>query len=115
MPGKPLAERITRPRSYSPDRERGLDRYVPGRRDSRSPRPARRNPRNGGGRRPGARREAEGQQDPPSRARDGRPKKTQEELDAEMAEYFTGGSAPAAPAEDTAAAGQGGDDVDMIE
>ncbi|KAI1386570.1 RNA-binding domain-containing protein [Hypoxylon trugodes] len=119
MPGRPLAERITRPRSLSPrrdmDRDRGIDRYVPGTRSrSRSPRPRRR-----GGRRPGARRERDRDDNTPNTngrdkvGRDGRPKKTQEELDAEMADYFNpsggndvGEASVSAPA---------GDDVDMIE
>ncbi|KAI0899892.1 RNA-binding domain-containing protein [Annulohypoxylon nitens] len=123
MPGRPLAERITRPRSMSPrrnsDRDRGVDRYVPGR-GSRSRSPPRRRGGGGGGgggRRPGARREG-GTSTPNGRertGRDGRPKKTQEELDAEMADYFnpSGGNdaAPAAQASTDAPAG----DVDMIE
>lgn len=64
------------------------------------------------GRRPGARngersgRGARGNRGEP-RAKDGRPKKTQEELDAEMEDYWKGDSngAIAAPV----------DDVDMIE
>ncbi|KAI0889127.1 RNA-binding domain-containing protein [Annulohypoxylon maeteangense] len=127
MPGRPLAERITRPRSLSPrrnsDRDRGVDRYVPGRVSrSRSPLPRRRGNGggggNGGGRRPGARREA-GTSTPNGRertGRDGRPKKTQEELDAEMADYFNpSGSNDAAPAAQTSANAPVGDDVDMIE
>jgi THO complex subunit 4 len=43
--------------------------------------------------------------------RDSRPKKTQEELDAEMADYFGGAKAGAAHGDAQAA----GDDVDMIE
>ncbi|KAK6957602.1 hypothetical protein Daesc_000389 [Daldinia eschscholtzii] len=127
MPGRSLAERITRPRSLSPrrypERERGVDRYVPGGGSrSRSPLPRRR-----GGRRPGARRDGregregrEGGGTPNGRervGRDGRPKKTQEELDAEMADYFNPGSNnEAAPAtETTSASAPAGDDVDMIE
>ncbi|KAI1470263.1 RNA-binding domain-containing protein [Daldinia caldariorum] len=123
MPGRSLAERITRPRSLSPrrysERDRGVDRYVPGGGSrSRSP------PRRRGGRRPGARHEGrdgregregrEGGGTPNGRervGRNGRPKKTQEELDAEMADYFNpGGNNEAAPAAERA-----GDDVDMIE
>ncbi|KAI0161124.1 RNA-binding domain-containing protein [Hypoxylon sp. FL1284] len=118
MPGRPLAERITRPRSWSPrrtsDRDRNIDRYVPGSSGARSRSP----PRRRGGRRPGARREARetregGDSTPNGRertGRDGRPKKTQEELDAEMADYFN----PSA----TNGAAQGaepGDEMDMIE
>ncbi|KAI2607564.1 RNA-binding domain-containing protein [Hypoxylon fragiforme] len=129
MPGRSLAERITRPRSLSPrrsDRDRGVDRYVPGRGSrSRSPLPRRRGAGGGGGggggynssggggrgRRPGARREGASAPNGRERSgREGRAKKTQEELDAEMADYFNPGgnetAAPAAPA---------GDDVDMIE
>lgn len=146
MPGRSLADRITRPRSLSPpplrytDNDR-VDRYVPGR-GSRSPLPRRRGgggggggSDRGGGRRPGARREATRQQGQEtaaggqSRGRDGRPRKTAEELDAEMADYFQpnaggGGSGTAAPVaagttEASSAGGggqvEGGDDVDMIE
>ncbi|KAI1416797.1 RNA-binding domain-containing protein [Hypoxylon sp. FL1857] len=119
MPGQSLAERITRPRSLSPrrnsDRNR-VDSYVPGRGGrSRSPLPRQR-----GGRRPGARRER-GAGTPTERervGRDGRPKKTQEELDAEMADYFNaGGSNGAAPGPEAGAstAAQAIDDMDMIE
>jgi THO complex subunit 4 len=132
MPGRPLADRITVPsgrsRSLSPnyyaDDDR-VDRYVPsgpGRR-SRSPLPPRR-----GGRRPGQRREGaqRGGRDAPrgdngggGGGRDGRrPKKTQEELDAEMQDYFgpPGTAAAAAPAAaDTTANEAQGDDMDMIE
>ncbi|XXG98348.1 diacylglycerol O-acyltransferase 1 [Hypoxylon texense] len=132
MPGRPLAERITRRRSFSPrrpsnrDRDRDVDRYVPGGGNrSRSPLPRR---RGGGGRRPGARREGrEGREGRDGRetdgntpngrertGRDGRPKKTQEELDAEMADYFNpGASNEAGPVAETTA--QAGDDMDMIE
>lgn len=129
MPGRPLAERITRPRSLSPN-NRGVDRYVPNSsRRSHSPRPRRR-----GGRRTGARRENNGGGDAGGRenggrnvGRDGRPKKTQEELDAEMEDYFekSGGNAAtdAAAAARTNAANEAQtgapapavDDVDMIE
>ncbi|RYO76538.1 hypothetical protein DL766_002591 [Monosporascus sp. MC13-8B] len=117
MPGRPLAERITRPRSLSPrrsDNDRGVDRYVPGR-GSRSPLPRRRGG-GGGGRRPGAKREAGSDTGPP-RGRDGRPRKTAEELDAEMADYFNPSAGTAdAPAEAAGTSnGQAGDDVDMIE
>ncbi|KAH7031583.1 uncharacterized protein B0I36DRAFT_324233 [Microdochium trichocladiopsis] len=122
MPGKPLSERISRPRSLSPGRD--VDRYVPGEgggrrsRDSRSPLPRR---KERGGRRPGARREggngASGQDREPRKG-GARPKKTQEELDEEMANYFSGGAngaeaqaAPAAGAPATTA--PAGDDVDM--
>ncbi|KAI1657882.1 RNA-binding domain-containing protein [Daldinia decipiens] len=136
MPGRSLAESITRPRSLSPrrysERDRGVDRYVPGGGSrSRSPLPRRRG--GGGGRRPGAQREGregrggregregrEGGGTPNGReraGRDGRPKKTQEELDAEMADYFNpSGSNDTAPAAETAGAIVSAiDDVDMIE
>lgn len=106
---RPLAERITmrRATSESPIRHSdvskpppdGVDRYIPGR-GSRSPLPARRREGgNGGGRRdgrrPGARRERGERNGNAGKrenlARDGRPRKTQEELDAEMEDYFGGG------------------------
>ncbi|KFX97875.1 hypothetical protein V495_06752 [Pseudogymnoascus sp. VKM F-4514 (FW-929)] len=104
LPPRPLAERITRPggsrdRSYSPVRHSdvsgppppNVDRYVPGRdRSSRSPMPRRRD-----GRPPGARRERGERSERGDRGgREGggrstrRPKKTQEELDAEMEDYW---------------------------
>ncbi|KAL2122913.1 hypothetical protein VTJ04DRAFT_3368 [Mycothermus thermophilus] len=126
-------------------RRRGVDRYRPrgggggrgGNSDgrlsrSRSPLPGggRRRGEGGGGRRSGPRRDGAGG----GRGRGGggggnaRPKKTQEELDAEMEDYFasmSGGgasgdanaAAPAAAASGGAAAAQGGgdEDVDMIE
>lgn len=123
-PGRSLADRITvaRSRSRSPVRHSdvsgpapsNVDRYVPGR-DSRSPMPRRRD-----GRRPGARRERGGRGDGGGerKGRDGRPKKTQEELDAEMEDYFGGN--PKESGEETApapaeAATAPTDDVDMIE
>ncbi|KAJ1333068.1 THO complex subunit 4 [Microdochium nivale] len=118
MPSKPLSERISRPRSLSPGRD--VDRYVPGGRgrNSRSPLPGR---RERGGRRPGARREGGNSggesKEPRARGAGARPKKTQEELDAEMANYFNGG-ATSVEAQSTApavgaAAEPAGDDVDM--
>lgn len=142
MPGRPLAERISAPggrsRSMSPGRrydvdeaaERGIDRYVPGSRGnrSRSPMPRRRgNGGGGGGRRPGARRDGgrDGGRDQEGgrggrSGRDGRTRKTQEELDAEMADYFGGGnSGEAAPQPNGGAAAAAvpaaNDDIDMIE
>ncbi|KAK7408973.1 hypothetical protein QQX98_008852 [Neonectria punicea] len=137
MPGRPLAERISTPRdrarSLSPHRHindedaslKGIDRYVPGH-GSRSRSPMPRRPR--GGRRPGARRDNRDSGDNRDRARDqeggrggrGNPrsKKTQEELDAEMEDYF-GGSAPAPEATNASAAPAQAtthvDDIDMIE
>ncbi|PHH78340.1 hypothetical protein CDD80_7026 [Ophiocordyceps camponoti-rufipedis] len=124
MPGRPLAERITLPaarsRSFSPRRRRfdeedavrkGIDRYIPDE-DSRPRSPM--GPRRGG-RRPGTRREDQ------SSGRGGRDngrsnprlKKTQEELDAEMEDYFGGSSASAPTAASKVV--NGNDDVDMIE
>ncbi|KAI0431011.1 hypothetical protein F5Y09DRAFT_306033 [Xylaria sp. FL1042] len=111
---RPLAERITRPRSLSPN-DRGIDRYVPeGGRRSHSPRPRRR------GRRAGARRENGGESTGRPAGRNGRPKKTQEELDAEMEDYFGGGNASGqaaatAGANEAPAQAQATDDIDMIE
>ncbi|KAK2628349.1 hypothetical protein QTJ16_002995 [Diplocarpon rosae] len=126
-PARSLFDRITIPkvrsRSDSPIRHSdvsgpppsNVDRYVPGgtRSRSRSPYPRRRD-----GRRPGARRErgervGNGRGGGERLAKDGRPRKTQEELDAEMEDYFgqkeNGSAAPAA------AAASAGDDIDMIE
>ncbi|THW91301.1 RNA-binding domain-containing protein, partial [Aureobasidium pullulans] len=113
-PARSLFDRIDNRRSASPD-SRNVDRYVPpggrDRRSSRSP------PRRGGrgapreaGRRPGARRENTDRRENGGRERGdrrgpgpkendgrptvkGRPKKTAEELDAEMDDYWGGGSA----------------------
>ena len=139
-PGRPLAERITVPgggrsRSLSPTRQsdeeaarRGTDRYRPGGAKgsrSRSPLP---NRRREGGRRPGARREGGGgrrgdrgerSERPERPERGGRPKKTQEELDAEMEDYFGGAQQGDSTAAANGPAGGGqqpaGDDIDMIE
>ncbi|KAI1826417.1 RNA-binding domain-containing protein [Xylaria intraflava] len=117
MPSRPLAERITRPQSPSTD-DMAADNYAAkGGLRSGSPRPRRR------GRRAGARR-GENPSDKPGRAlgRDGRPRKTQEELDAEMADYFDGGAESVAAAaavkngtDESQAAAQATEDVDMIE
>ncbi|PQE20801.1 hypothetical protein CJF30_00002142 [Rutstroemia sp. NJR-2017a BBW] len=139
--GRSLADRISRApraRSLSPGRSRSLspvrhsdvskpppdnvDRYVPGNRGrrSRSPLPRRRD-----GRRPGPRRERGDRAPAAGRgekvARDGRPKKTQEELDAEMEDYFGSGSkendngaSNEAPAQ-TAQPAQPEGDVEMVE
>ncbi|KAI1170546.1 hypothetical protein F4777DRAFT_107857 [Nemania sp. FL0916] len=116
MPGRPLAERITRPRSLSPN-GRGIDRYVPetGRR-SHSPRPRR--PR---GRRAGTRRENAGEGAARNTGRNGRPKKTQEELDAEMADYFDNNGGNATGAQTTTGSNEDQnkdlvlDDMELIE
>jgi len=117
---------VTKP---APD---GIDRYVPGPGSRRrSPPPARRG--NRGGRRPGARREESGR----GNREDGktsqpRPKKTAEQLDAEMEDYWGGGGAAAKDpvgiaqlgetnAVEVAGFSSGGgvavldDDIDMIE
>ncbi|WPH03215.1 Hypothetical protein R9X50_00609200 [Acrodontium crateriforme] len=126
-----------RNRSESPRRNRpapeNIDRYVPGRRASRSP-PRRRGGARGGreaGRRPGQRREGGGRGPrQPKTDEDGRPmvggrpKKTAEELDAEMADYFnkSNDGAVSAPNSNGAAAKNGAaaqattvadDDIDM--
>ncbi|KAH0558828.1 hypothetical protein GP486_004534 [Trichoglossum hirsutum] len=104
-PSRSLFDRITEPpprsRSRSPDRSSSIrhsdvskpppghiDRYIPGQR-TRSPLPARRGGSSTGGRRPGARRE-ERERGSGRMGKDGRPRKTQEELDAEMEDYFGG-------------------------
>ncbi|PYH41690.1 putative RNA binding protein [Aspergillus saccharolyticus JOP 1030-1] len=96
-----------------------IDRYVPGQRS-----PARR-PANGGGRRQQERdtRGGEGR-----RTANGRPRKTQEELDAEMDDYWGGNANASAGVADNqivpdeaqqvapaSAAAAGDDDIDMIE
>lgn len=97
-----------------------IDRYVPGQRDSRSgsrrrsPLPPRGGGRDGG-RRPGGRREQSGRmgnRDEDGRSMvQGRPRKTAEELDAEMADYWGtaegGRTAAAGGNADGAAAGSG--------
>ena len=119
-----LADRITVPpgtrtRSLSPIRHSdttgpppsNVDRYVPSKGSrSRSPLPRRRD-----GRRPGARRERGdrgGRGGGERYAKDGRPKKTQEELDAEMEDYWV---AKQNGTETTATVSAAQDDVDMIE
>ncbi|CAK7238227.1 hypothetical protein SEUCBS140593_010453 [Sporothrix eucalyptigena] len=141
--GRPLADRISRPKEEGDEEEedhrislanaarRGIDRYVPGGAGSgrlsrsRSPGPRRREG-GGGGRRPGERRGGRNGHNSRDNAQNGggggnrRPKKTQEELDAEMADYFVEGSngattAEAAPAAGPAAAPANDDgDEDMI-
>jgi THO complex subunit 4 len=135
MPGRPLSERISAPgraRSHSPTgrysqedaARKGIDRYVPGGR-SRTPPPSRRRGGANAGRRPGARRERAAQDETRGGRSAPRSKRTQEELDADMADYF-GGAGNAAPeangtnADASAPAPAAGattatDDVDMIE
>jgi THO complex subunit 4 len=129
-PSRSLFDRITpRTRSESPIRHSdvsgppptNVDRYVPGRGSrSRSPRP--RAPRRDG-RRPGARRErgernggggGGGGRGGERLAKDGRPRKTQEELDAEMEDYF-GGSGGGGENGTTEVKEAKGDDIDMEE
>ncbi|XWW92123.1 hypothetical protein V2A60_000045 [Cordyceps javanica] len=135
MPGRPLSERISAPGGrYTEDEavRRGIDRYIPngregGRDRSRSPH----GPRRRGGRRPGTRREGgeNGRDGKEGGGRGGRgnprPKKTQDELDADMDDYFTkndgdaagetaSGAGTGAAAEGDASA-PGPSDIDMIE
>lgn len=133
-PSRSLEDRISFPssrdRSYSPrpSNVRGpappnVDRYVPGDRSSRSPRP----PRRRDGRPPGARRErGERSERPRGGGREAgarperRPKKTQEELDAEMDDYWgaskaNGGEDAAASTSEPVAAAPISQDVEMIE
>lgn len=145
-PTRSLFDRIERPsgtraRSESPDRSsrrvdsrrsdvskpapENIDRYVPGggRSDSRND-SRRRSPRRGenrrgdrAGRRPGdRRRRSPGKDDDGHVIVQGRPRKTQEELDAEMADYWNKQEAEngnAAPSNGAPVANDG--DVDMIE
>ncbi|KAM3430994.1 hypothetical protein MY4824_007382 [Beauveria thailandica] len=133
MPGRPLSERVSAPRGrYTEDDavRRGIDRYIPGsdregghdggRDRSRSPR----GPRRRGGRRPGTRREGgENGRDGREGGRGGRGnpriRKTQDELDAEMDNYFTkqdgDATAESAPNAEGGASAAGPGDIDMIE
>ncbi len=125
--------RRARRRSESPRRRAAppdVDRYVPPRGPrSRSPIRRRGTPREGG-RRPGERREDSGRGGRGGRGGrtdddgrplvGGRPRKTAEELDAEMENYWgsKGGektNGAAAPAASTSAAPIADDDIDMIE
>lgn len=110
----------------------GIDRYVPGQDDGRSSSRRGYNRREGG-RRPGERREQggeragrDGRAAEGHRLVNGRPRKTQEELDAEMEDYW--GNTGAADADATAngagsaavsapiqASATGDEDIDMIE
>ncbi|KAE9993736.1 hypothetical protein EG327_003498 [Venturia inaequalis] len=146
-PTRSLFDRIERPsgnraRSESPDRSRrrvdsrrsdvskpapeNIDRYVPGsgRSDSRND-SRRRSPRRGEGRRGdrAGRRPGERRRRSPAKDEDGhviiqgRPRKTQEELDAEMADYWNKQEAEngnGAPSNGGPTVGTDGD-VDMIE
>ncbi|CDM36058.1 Nucleotide-binding, alpha-beta plait [Penicillium roqueforti FM164] len=142
-PRSSLLDRVERPRddrSMSPEdsdrRRRGgrahrsdvtkpapdnIDRYVPGQRSSqRSPN------RRGGGRRGGGRDNRSQQTEGSNRRSNARPRKTQEELDQEMEDYWgsanNGGGEAAAPAQDAPqqtapapSAPAADDDIDMIE
>lgn len=104
-----------------------IDRYVPGERDGRRS-PTRRGGRDSG-RRPGERRERGGRgergrserNDGDARMVNGRPRKTQEELDAEMEDYWGSAASTeatrAAPATSApaAAAASMDEDIEMIE
>ena len=115
----------TRPRRSDRDRADNIDRYVPGERSGsqrRSPLPGRRGGGDGGRR--GSRRPGERQRRPQTDGEghkmvQGRPRKTAEELDAEMADYFNGGGgkeeAGSAQAPAPAAVATTDADIDMIE
>lgn len=94
---------------------KNIDRYVPGGgHRSRSPM---RNRRRDGGRRPGnhvARGGSARGEGGERKSRESRPKKTQDELDAEMEDYFNGNQ-PSTNGGEQAAADQPVDDIDMIE
>ena len=130
------ARRPRRRRSESPHRKmtpENIDRYVPGGRRprSRSP-PRRRGTPRGGGRRPGQTRDdrggaaRRGRTDEEGRpTAGGRPKKTAEELDAEMADYWGKSTEPTSVTNGSAATQNGtsyaapsgpvDEDIDMIE
>jgi len=112
----------------------GIDRYIPGQSNGRSP--SRRNGGRENGRRPGERRERGGggggrggrdrseREENGGRMVNGRPRKTQEELDAEMEDYWGSAHAsdpnPAAAVIDSALSvaapvAVADDDIDMIE
>lgn len=89
-----------------------IDRYIPGQRDSRSS-------SHRGGRRPGERRERSGREGEGQKVSNGRPRKTAEELDAEMDDYWGSAGAPGENGNNGAVVHDaplaGGDDIDMIE
>ncbi len=116
LPGRSRSDSPVRHSDVSGPPPTNVDRYVPGRGSrSRSPRP--RGGRGRDGRRPGARRERGERNGGGGRgerlAKDGRPKKTQEELDAEMEDYWGNKDNGAEGAAPIVAAKE--DDVDMIE
>ncbi|KIW19923.1 hypothetical protein PV08_00498 [Exophiala spinifera] len=86
-----------------------IDRYIPGR-DSRSS-------SHRGGRRPGERRERAIREGEGNKTSNGRPRKTAEELDAEMDDYWTtaGTTQGQNGGGDVAVAQPQGNDIDMIE
>ncbi|KAG9246681.1 hypothetical protein BJ878DRAFT_496146 [Calycina marina] len=123
---RPLADRISRARSLSPH-PAGVDRYVPDHHSrSRSPMP----PRRREGRQPGNRQERGGRGDRRGRGgrgegrggrggregvgKDGRPRKTQEELDAEMEDYWGAKKNGVETATPAATAAPADDDIAMI-
>ena len=117
MPGRSRSDSPIRHSDVSGPPPSNVDRYVPGRGSrSRSPRPR----RGRDGRRPGERR-ARGERTGGGRgggerlARDGRPKKSQEELDAEMEDYWGAkeNGIEVAPAVETTNTVD--DDMEMIE
>lgn len=125
--GRDDVGRRRRNRSESPRRRSppaNVDRYVPRAPRSRSPIKRRGTPRESG-RRPGQRREDSGRGGRRGRTDDdgrplvgGRPRKTAEELDAEMEDYWGSkkdGDAKANGAGAAAAAPAAEDDIDMIE
>lgn len=129
--GKSLFERVTYPSDYEDDAStegsirrsdvskpppEGIDRYVPGMRGRSPPRRRARSEDMRGGRRLGGRRdERGGAGSGRGTGRDGRVRKTQEELDAEMEDYFGGPETAAAPTTNNgSAAVEEIDDADMI-
>ena len=88
-----------------------IDRYIPGERDSRSS-------SHRGGRRPGERRDRPARDGDGPKTSNGRPRKTAEELDAEMDDYWGGATHEGGSTNNVASVASvavGGDDVDMIE
>jgi len=149
-PGRSLFDRIEKPtgrsRSESPNRRarrsdvskpapEHIDRYIPGERNDhrrRSPVPPRRGDGRRGGGGGGPRRPGERRRRSPGRDADGhpivqgRPRKTQEELDAEMADYWgkddakengsaETGAAHENPSQAATTVAAADDDIDMIE
>lgn len=125
----PLRDRRSDVSRPAPD---GIDRYVPGQDEGKSSSRQRYGGREGG-RRPGEKRERGGEQAGREgrgaegrRVVNGRPRKTQEELDAEMEDYWgtsssvnvdasRNGAVPAASLSAVQASAASGEDIDMIE